>query len=205
MEKETTLLIKNGMFNAHKNNFFLHFQKYENQIIMNELPSLANQFLDIQATKEKESKQSVEIVNKRNYKDFINTSRNFLINNFNYMSSKYYIYFTINNISGQLSTSFEQNLNYIINNLINKPEIKDLITDCFFKKFTDFENNVKTYYKSNNIYGSPYEEEDEKPWMENFSKISYKNEKDSFFDDIETKNTFLNSTQKSVEKRNHKY
>ena len=68
------------------------------------------------------------------------------------MSSKFYIYFTLNNICDQLSTNFEQNLNYIIDNSINKPEIKNLIEECFSQKFTDFENTVKTYYKSQNIH-----------------------------------------------------
>lgn len=195
MEKETTLLIKNGMFNAHKNNFFLNCQKNENQLIINDLPSLANNFLDIQATKEKERKQSVEIINKRNYSDFINTSRKFLNDNFNYMSSKYYIYFTLNNICDHLSTSFEQNLNNIINNSVIKPEIQKLIEECFFQKFTDFENTVKSYYKSNNIYGPSFSEEEEKPWIENFSKIS----------DNETKNSFSYSLINSLDDRKFKY
>lgn len=218
MEKETTLLIKNSMLNAHKNNFFLHCQKYENQLIINDLPSIAYNLLDIQATKEKEKNQSVEIINKRNHKDFINTSNKFLDDNFKYMSSKYYINFTLNNICGNLSTNFEQKLNYIIDNSLKKVEIKNLIDNCFLQKFIDYEKKVKSHYKSNNIYGSSFIEEENKNWMENFSNISNdksqnfsitslnNSQKNSFLDDIETKNTFIYSKQKSNESiKNSKY
>lgn len=209
MEKETTLLIKNSMFNAYKNNFFLHCKKYQNQLIINDLPSIAYNLLDIQATKEKERRESVEIINKRNYKDFISTITKFLDDNFNYMSSKYYINFTLNNICGHLSTNFEQKLNYIIDSSLKKPEIKNLIDNCFLQKFADYEKIVKSHYKSNNIYGSSFIEEENKNWMENFSNIRSNksqnfsntslnsNQKDSFLDDIETKNSFIYSKQKS--------
>lgn len=55
-------------------------------------------FLDDQAKKEKEYKIAVEYINKRNYLDFMNKTKKFLEDNFNYFASKYYIYYIINTI-----------------------------------------------------------------------------------------------------------
>ena len=91
-------LIKESEFNKHKSNFFLHCQEYEEQIIKKELPYFSNKFLDIQATTEKEKHFNVEIVNKRNYLDFMKTTEKFLLDNFHVYSFKIYIFFVITNI-----------------------------------------------------------------------------------------------------------
>ena len=140
MDNKSSLLIKQGDFNRHKNNFFLHCQEYENKIISNELPNFTYKFLDIQATKEKEKKLHVEIINKRNYKDFINASGNILIDNFNIFYSKFYIYFVIRNIIDKLSSNFEQEFYKIVDELMKKNE-----TGCFYKKFSNFEQRLSKY------------------------------------------------------------
>ena len=136
-------LIKQCEFNRHKDNFIFHCKEYENQFIKKELPFFANKFLDIQATKEKEKRYSVDIVNKRNFNDFINTTEKFLIDNFDVYSYKFYIYFVINNIIGKLSTSFEQELNLIVEDLMTKYEIENALSDCFYRKYSDFEERVR--------------------------------------------------------------
>ena len=74
MSKESVTQIKNCEFNRHKNNFFSFCQQYVNKLIQNELPYFSNKFLDIQATKEKEKGRPVDMVNKRNFNDFINSA-----------------------------------------------------------------------------------------------------------------------------------
>ena len=96
MGNATYSLIINSQFKEHRINFFANCQKYENSIIESVLPSYALKFLDNEATKEKEYKIAVEYINKRNYLDFMNTTKKFLEDNFNYFSSKYYIYYIIN-------------------------------------------------------------------------------------------------------------
>lgn len=54
--------------------------------------------MDDQATKEKEYKIAVEYINKRNYIDFMNKTKKFLEEKFNYFGSKFYIYYFINTI-----------------------------------------------------------------------------------------------------------
>ena len=170
MEKKSSLLIKQGDFNRHKNNFFLHCQEYENKIISAELPNFAYKFLDIQATKEKEKKLNVEIINKRNYKDFINTSGKFLMDNFNIFSSKFYLYFVITNIIEKLSSNFEQEFNRIVDELMAKKETENTIADCFYKKYSDFEQRVSQYStfskRGINYDVLPTFDLEKKPWMD---------------------------------------
>ena len=168
---DSSKLIRDCDFNKHRRNFFLFCQEYENKIISNELPYFANIFLNIQAKIEKEKGYNVEICNKRDYDDFINTTKKFLFDNFNIFASKFYIYFVLTNVIGKLTTSFEDELNFIVENIMTNKEIINSIHNCFYKKFSDFEKRVKNYPslsgKTYNNYNSIYEEE-EKPWMEQY-------------------------------------
>ena len=157
LSSSSASLIKESDFNRHKNNFFDYCLEYENQIIKKELPYLSNKFLDIQATKEKEKNYSIELVNKRNYNDFMNTTEKFLIDNFNVYSFKFYIYFVINNIIGVLSTNFEQELNLIVEELMSKYEIENALSGLFFKKFSDFEKRIGSSFNrpGSNFYDLP--------------------------------------------------
>ena len=156
--KDNLILIQNSEFNKHKNNFFKYCQQCEDKIISNELVSnFANQFLDIQVEKEKEKGTTIKIINKRRYKDFINTTKNFLIDNFNYFSSKLYLYYIINQISKKLSNDFEKEINIIIKNLMYQNEIENLINDCCEEKFNDYEKRVKDYLSNKKYFDNPSE------------------------------------------------
>ena len=62
-----------------KYNHFIQFYKNKyDELIRNDLPNLAYDFLDFQAIKEKETKKNILNENKRSHKDFIETSQNFL-------------------------------------------------------------------------------------------------------------------------------
>lgn len=65
----------------------------------------------------------------------MNTTRKFLRDNFNYFESKYYIFYIINTIYGQISTNFENELNIILRNLMNSNRIQKQITQIFMVKF----------------------------------------------------------------------
>ena len=138
-------LLKKGDFNKHKKNFFSHCQEYENNLISKHLPIFANQFLDLQASMEKNRKNNVEIINKRNYTDFINTTSKFLIDNFNAFASKFYVFFVNTNIIDKLSTDFEKEFNNIVENLMKNKEIENALINCFMKKYSDFEQRAYQY------------------------------------------------------------
>ena len=130
---------------------FVICQNYENQIIENVLSIYAYKFLDIQARKEKECKGAVETVNKRNYINFVNTTRKFLMDNFDYFSRKYYIHYIINKILDDISFKFQTELNNILKNLMYTNENQSKITQIFTVKYNEFEKTVFMPYSKNGI------------------------------------------------------
>ena len=58
-------------------------------------------------------------------------------------------------IQNELSTNFEQELNLIVENLISKNDIQNIIHECFYKKFSDYEervyNSISKIQTNNNI------------------------------------------------------
>ena len=190
LNSKSSSLIKQGNFNRHKNNFFSHCQEYENNLISKHLPIFANQFLDLQATMEKKHKINVEIINKRNYVDFINTTSNFLIDNFNAFASKFYVFFVNNNIIDKLSDDFEKEFNYIVEQLMSNKEIENALIGCFMKKFADFEKRAYQYppfdknfvdYNLQNftLDDNNYDNNKKDLWMDKFN-LSNENNKLSF-------------------------
>ena len=171
MEKASSKLIENSDFNMHKKNYFSQSEQYENKLVQSKLSQYANKLLDIQATKEKERGHPVVMINKRNFNDFVNTTGKILKDNFKIFSTKIYIDFVIKRISGQLTTSFEQELNLIVENLMIGNKIQNSIANCFYRKFTDFDNYVKKclYSSSTNDFYVQFEEDIEKPWMANIT------------------------------------
>ena len=159
MSRESSNLIKTSEFNRHKVNFFSFCLKYIEKNISNELPFFANKFLDIQATKEIENNHPLQMINKRNYTDFIKSSQKFLFDNFNYFASKFYIYFVIINICPYLSANFEKELNTILDREMVSKDIQENIAHCYYKKFDDFDkykNNFPPFTLSiNNSYNIP--------------------------------------------------
>lgn len=186
LSSKSSSLIKKGDFNRHKNNFFSHCQEYENNLISKHLPIFANQFLDLQATTEKRKKKNLDINNRRNYVDFINTTSKFLIDNFNAFASKFYVFFVNTNIIDKLSTDFEKEFNNIVEQLMSNREIENALIGCFMKKFSDFEKRAYQYppFDKNFVdYNLPNftfddinnEKNNKDLWMDNFNLIIEKN------------------------------
>ena len=123
--------------------YFSYCKSVEDKIISKDLPNIAYKLLDMQATIEKEQKKAVSSENKRNHSDFINTTRQFLVDNLNFVSQKNYGDFIIKNVCDKLSESFELNINIDILNLLKQKDIKNEINNSFLKKFNDFEKRIK--------------------------------------------------------------
>ena len=97
--------------------------------------------LIIQAKKEKETKKNILNENRRTHKDFIETTKNFLEKNFNYNGQLLYIIYLIN--QKYFIQNLKDNLNGLTEKLLEQNDIKKLISDCFIKKFEQFENKIK--------------------------------------------------------------
>ena len=121
---------------------YIWFSKNKcNEIIKNDLKRIAYDFLDCQAIKEKETEKNILNHNRRTHKDFIETSKNFLINNFNYKAQILFIKYLIN--QNYFINDIKKNLDIIIENILAQNDIKKLISKCFLKKFEQFENEIK--------------------------------------------------------------
>ena len=143
LDKKTLVDFKNSTLFKNKDNYFKYTQKLEENIIKNELSSLAYKFLDIQAKKEKLKDKATNSKNKRCHEDFINTNKKFLIDNLDYIAQKSYYNYIISNSCKQLTEVFEQNLNSTISNLLNREDIQELINKSFINKFEQFEKRIK--------------------------------------------------------------
>ena len=132
-------IITNSFLINHCNNFINYYKMQTNNIINPDLKEFSIKFIDFQVIKEKDNKINIDIKNKRCLNDFVNSTSKFLNDNFYYLAQKYYIKFVILYYLNQLSTSFEENSNEILNILLNQDYSQNLISDCFLKKFEEFE------------------------------------------------------------------
>ena len=131
--------VKNSFLMDNCNDFINYYKMETNNIINPDLREFSIKFIDFQVTKEKDNEININIKNKRCLNDFVNSSSNFLNKNFYYLAQKYYIKHVIIVYLKKLSNSFEDNLNTIIDNLLIQDYSQNLISDCFLKKFEEFE------------------------------------------------------------------
>ena len=130
---------KSFLISRECDNFIKYYKDKTHDIILRDLMDLSTKFLDYQAVKEIDNQTNINIKNKRCLNDFVNSSSNFLNKNFYYLAQKYYIKHVIIVYLKKLSNSFEDNLNTIIDNLLIQDYSQNLISDCFLKKFEEFE------------------------------------------------------------------
>ena len=145
LEGQSISLIKNGnILRNHMINYINFYQQRVKAIIDNEITQLAYDLLNIQAIKEQELGRPTLMQNKRNVKNFINDSNEFLNDNYYCIAQIYYIGKFIEIYSESLSKIFEDYFNNIISQLMKKNEIRALIDSCFLKKFQEFEERITT-------------------------------------------------------------
>ena len=141
MSKSCSTFLNKSEISEQYNLYIQFYKEKYNNIIKNDVPKLAYDFLDYQAIKEKETSKNILTHNKRTHKDFIDTTKNFLENNFNYISQILYIKYLIT--QNYFIDDLKEYLQTIANNILDKNDIKKLISDCFLKKFKLFEDEVK--------------------------------------------------------------
>ena len=137
---------KSFLISRECDNFIKYYKDKTHDIILRDLMDLSTKFLDYQAVKEIDNQTNINIKNKRCLNDFVNSSSNFLNDNFYYLAQKYYIRHVILNYLRKFSISFEKYLNEMIGSLFVQKDIQDSISECFLKKFEEFENNIKNEY-----------------------------------------------------------
>ena len=135
--------IKNSFLINHCNSFINYYKDQTKNMINSDLKDLSIKFIDFQAIKEKDNEININTKHKRCLNDFINSSSKFLNDNFYHIAQKYYIKHVITVYLKELSNSFEKNLNNIIDDLLIQDDSLNLISECFLKKFEEFEEYKK--------------------------------------------------------------
>ena len=135
-----SILIKDikNFINENKNKINTNITKIAEEV--------SKDFINIQAKKEKNCE--MKIINKRRLKDFRNTSKIFLRNNFYYKLEQYIIKYLIINICPSYLSEFRKNIDKIVINLLkidNNEDIKKHLEYCFLIKLKNFadERNIK--------------------------------------------------------------
>ena len=151
MNESSSNFIKETHFIEKINQYIQFSKKTCDELMENDLSRLAYDFLDYQAIKEKETKKNILIDNRRTHKDFIETSKNFFENNFRYASQILYITYLIN--QHYFVANLKEKLNQITEKILGQKDIVKKISDCFLKKFKQFENeNKDNFHNAFNKY-----------------------------------------------------
>ena len=141
MDNSSSNFLNESIINEQNDKYIQYYKNVYKGIIQNDLKNLAYDFLDYQAIKEKETSKNLLNHNRRTHKDFIETSKNFLENNFNYISQILFIRNLV--IQNYFIDDFKISLNKMTNDILNQNDIKKIISKCFLEKFKQFENEIK--------------------------------------------------------------
>ena len=150
-DKSKNYLNGNDFIYKNITNYIDYYKDYTNKLIGNVLNKYAIDFIDFQVLVERNENKEIRIKNKRCIKEFINTSRNFLNDNYYYISQIQFIYYLLKDFCFPIIKSFEENANQIIMKMIATRENQSAISNCFSKKFAEFEKRVSQFFKDNDF------------------------------------------------------
>ena len=135
-------------------NYINYYKSISNTIISPKLKDYAISFLDYQVIIQKKENKDIQIINKRCLQDFIETSKQFLNDNYYYIAQKEYINYILTNFGVILTDFFNHNIKTILKEELKTNKIQDLIDKCFMTKFNEFENRVNDSFKNSIIIQS---------------------------------------------------
>ena len=142
-------------------NYIDYYKAIVDKTIKHKLKEYAIDFLDYQVIIQKKEKKDININNKRCLNDFIQTTTNFLNDNFYYIAQEEYINFILTIYGVFLTHYFKKNLERIIMEELKTNNIQNLIDKCFTKKFDEFEKRANDSFDNimnNNIIIQSYNE-----------------------------------------------
>ena len=133
------------------NSYINYYKEYTNKIIAPYLNKFPIDFIDYQVLVQKNENREIKIKNKRCLNEFMQTSKKFLNDNYYYISQINFLYYFTKNLLPKLTEVFESCANKILDEKISDKEIQNLISNCFSKKFGEFEKRVSTFFDNNNF------------------------------------------------------
>ena len=133
------------------NSYINYYKEYTNRIITPYLNKCPIDFIDYQVLVQRDENREIKIKNKRCLNEFVQTSKKFLNDNYYYISQINFLYYFTKNLLPKLTEVFESCANKILDEKISDKEIQNLISNCFSKKFGEFEKRVSTFFDNNNF------------------------------------------------------
>ena len=109
------------------------------------LETKSKELINLQVKVQKEMKKEISYKNQRTIEDFQKSIKEFFCAQYYNIGQKRIIQFIFDNIYEKLTDEFIKQFNPIIANLLRKGHNKELIKQCFFKKFSDFEDRLKSF------------------------------------------------------------
>ena len=153
-EKSFISFRNQDIINRQLSSYIKNYKNYTNQLIAPLLNKCPIDFIDYQVLIQKKENKEIKIKNKRCLKEFVDTSTKFLNDNYYYISQINFIYHFSKTLLPKSTTAFEEIANQITSKMISVREIQNLISDCFLKKFGEFEKRVNKFFNNNKIFRS---------------------------------------------------
>jgi len=161
IKEKNIILIKNSeFFNYDLKNYIVFYKKETLSTIEKDINEISYKLLDLQSKTEIKQGKNIDIKNRRCHQTFVDSSLLFLNNNFYYLFQTYFINYIFKK-EDIICSFFLKELNNVINNLMNESEVKNNISNCFLKKFKEFENSIKKYSPSLKNLDTSFNENDE--------------------------------------------
>lgn len=145
-------LLNNSSTISSIKSYISYYKTKTKEIIELIIKTKANDFIEVQASKEKEKKTNMTISKKRRLKEFNKTNEIFLKKNFYYFSQKFMIYFIISKLCRKFFKEYRRQLDNFVKDLLEQnkdEEINSFIVDCFLTKLKNFADKINIPFEIN--------------------------------------------------------
>ena len=181
--KSINFLKNNQALSSEVKNFITSYKNIVFNLIKGEINNFAIKFIDNQVIHEKNYNKDIQLNNKRCLQQFRDTSYDFLNNNYYYTAQAYYLHHNIVGNFRNFTQTLEKSLNELTRNVLSQNELQNLITECFLKKFEEFEIKVNQFFNMKNNMNNE------------FNSNNYNNYNTNENNDYENNNNYLNNYQ----------
>ena len=154
--KSINILKNNQTLSGEVKNFITYYKKKVFDLVGGEINNFAIKFIDNQVLYEKNNNKNIKLNNKRCLQQFRDTSSDFLNNNYYYTAQAYYLHQNIIGNYRNFTQTLERNINALTNNLLSQNIMQNLITECFLKKFEEFELKVNQFFNMKKIVNNDF-------------------------------------------------
>ena len=154
--KSINILKNNQTLSGEVKNFITYYKNKVFKLIKGEINNFAIKFIDNQVLYEKNNNKNIQLNNKRCLQQFRDTSSDFLNNNYYYTAQAYYLHQNIIGNYRNFTQTLERNINALTKNLLSQNIMQNLITECFLKKFEEFELKVNQFFNMKKIVNNDF-------------------------------------------------